>query len=51
MAKAITLVEIVELTLQLSLLDKVPLIEEIVPQMKQELKAVQPVQRTPLRGL
>lgn len=46
-----TLDEIVELTKQLSLLDKVRLIEEIAPQIEQELRAVQPVQRTPLRGL
>lgn len=46
-----TLDEIVELTKQLSLLDKVRLIEEIAPQIEQELKAAQPVQRTPLCGL
>lgn len=46
-----TLDEIVELTKQLSLLDKVRLIEEIAPQIEQELKAAQPMPRTPLRGL
>jgi hypothetical protein len=40
-----TLDEIVELTKQLSLLDKVRLIEEIAPQIEQELKAAQPTQR------
>jgi hypothetical protein len=48
---AMTLDEIVELTKQLSLLDKVRLIEEIVQQIEQEVKAVQPMPRTPLRGL
>lgn len=40
-----TLDEIVELTKQLSLLDKVRLIEEIAPQIEQELKAAQPTPR------
>ena len=40
-----TLDEIVELTKQLSLLDKVRLIEEIAPQIEQELKSAQPTQR------
>lgn len=47
MAKVVSLDEIVELTKQLSLLDKVRLIEEIAPQIEQELKAVQPGPRTP----
>ncbi len=51
MQKAITLDEIVEMTKQLSLLDKVRLIEKITPQIESELSAAQPVQRTPLRGL
>lgn len=51
MAKTITLDEVLELTKQLSLPDKVRLIEEIAPQVEQELKAVQPVQRTPVGGL
>ncbi|HEX9989956.1 MAG TPA: hypothetical protein VGE45_15965 [Chloroflexia bacterium] len=51
MAKAITLEEILELVKQLSLLDKVRLIQEIASQIEQELRTVQPVQRTPLRGL
>ncbi len=46
-----TLDEIVELIKPLSLLDKVRLIEEIAPQIEGELKAAQPVQRYPLRGL
>lgn len=51
MAKTVTLDEIVALTKQLSLLDKVRLIEALAPQIKQELKIVQPTSRTPLRGL
>lgn len=51
MQKAMTLDEIVEMTKQLSLLDKVRLIEKITPQIESELSASQPVQRTPLRGL
>ncbi|MDQ3705686.1 MAG: hypothetical protein M3437_10775 [Chloroflexota bacterium] len=51
MAKAVTLDEIVQLTRQLSLLDKVRLIEQLAPQIEQELKVVQPAERTPLRGL
>jgi hypothetical protein len=41
----VTLDEIVKLTKQLSLLDKVRLIEEIAPQIEQELKATQPTPR------
>ena len=51
MQKAISLDEIVETTKQLSLLDKVRLIEKITPQIESESSASQPVQRTPLRGL
>ncbi len=51
MEKSITLSEIVELTRQLSLVDKVRLIEEIAPQIEEELKAAQSTQRTRLRGL
>jgi hypothetical protein len=51
MAKAITLDEIVKLTKQLSLLDKVRLIEELAPQIERELTVVQPAELTPLRGL
>ena len=54
MEKSITLSEIVELTKQLSLVDKVRLIEEIAPQIEQELKSApqtKPAKRTPLRGL
>ncbi len=46
-----TLDEIVELTKQLSLLDKVRLIERITPQIERELSATQPGQRTPVGGL
>jgi hypothetical protein len=51
MAKAVTLDEIVQLTRQLSLLDKVRLIEQLAPQIEQELKVVQPAELSPLRGL
>jgi predicted phage-related endonuclease len=51
MTEAVSLDEILELTKQLSLLDKVRLIEEIAPQIKRELNAAQVGQRTPLRGL
>ena len=51
MAKAVTLDEIVELTKQLSLVDKVRLIEVLAPQIERELSASEPAQRTPLRGL
>jgi len=47
MAKVPSLDEIVELTKQLSLLDKVRLIEEIAPQIAQELEAAQPIQPAP----
>ncbi len=45
MERTVTLDEIVELTKQLSLLDKVRLIEKVAPQIEQELKAVQPAPR------
>jgi predicted phage-related endonuclease len=51
MANARTLNEIVELTKQLSLLDKVRMVEEIDHQIEGELKAFQPRQRVTLRGL
>lgn len=51
MTKTMTLEEIVQLTKQLSLLDKVRLIEEIAPQIERELQAAQSVPRTPLGGL
>lgn len=51
MAKAVTLTEIVELTKHLSLLDEVPLIEELAPQIARELKAAQATERPLLRGL
>ena len=47
MQKAMTLDEIVEMTKQLSLLDKVRLIEEVAPQIERELQAAQPVSRIP----
>ncbi len=47
MQKAMTLDEIVEMTKQLSLLDKVRLIEKITPQIERELKAAQPMSRIP----
>jgi predicted phage-related endonuclease len=51
MAKATTLQEVIELTRQLSLLDKVRLIKELAPQIERELTTIQPTQRTTLRGL
>jgi hypothetical protein len=45
MADTVTLEEIVELAKQLSLLDKVRLIEKITPQIERELETVQPTQR------
>ena len=45
MAGTITLDEILELTKQLSLLDKVRLIEKITPQIERELQTAQPTPR------
>lgn len=51
MANVVTLEEILELAKQLSLVDKVRLIEQVAPQIEHELRAVQPVPRTPIGGL
>ncbi len=51
MEKTVTLGEVLNLVKQLSLIDKVRLIERTAPQIKQELTDVQPVPRKSLRGL
>ena len=51
MVKAITLEEIVDLTRQLSLRDKVRLIERIAPQIERELSGATSKPRVSLRGL
>jgi len=51
MEKAISLKEALELVKQLSLLDKVRLIEQVAPQIESELTTVKPKQRSSLRGL
>ena len=51
MDKAITLEQVVNLTNQLSLIDKVRLIEYIAPQIERELRAAQPGERASLHGL
>lgn len=51
MAEGVTLQEVLELTKRLSLVDKVRLIEQVAPQIEQELKGAQPVKRTPVGGM
>ncbi len=51
MEKTVTLGEILGLVKQLSLVDKVRLIEQVAPQIEQELVDVQPGPRKSLRGL
>jgi hypothetical protein len=51
MVKALTLEEIVDLTKQLSLRDKVRLIERIAPQIERELAGATSKPRVSLRGL
>ncbi|MBW4631904.1 MAG: hypothetical protein KME30_08350 [Iphinoe sp. HA4291-MV1] len=51
MQKAVTLEEALELIKQLSLVDKVRLIEQVAPQIERELRIVQPKPRKSLRGL
>ncbi len=51
MAKSVALNEIIELTKQLPLLDKVRLIEVLAPQIERELSAAHPAERPLLRGL
>jgi hypothetical protein len=51
MDKTVTLAEALELIKQLSLLDKIRLIEQIAPQIEHELTNIQTKQRKSLRGL
>ena len=53
MLKVVTLKEVLDLAMQLSLVDKVRLIERIAPQIEQELTAARPRKslRKSLRGL
>ncbi len=50
MTKVVTLEEVLELAKQLSLVDKVNLIEKVTPQIKRELN-IQPKPHRSLRGL
>jgi hypothetical protein len=51
MEKAVTLEDALALVKQLSLVDKIRLIEQVAPQIEKELITIQPKQRTSLRGL
>ncbi|MBE9207789.1 hypothetical protein IQ244_14930 [Nostoc sp. LEGE 06077] len=51
MKKAVTLEDALALVKQLSLVDKIRLIEQVAPQIEEELITVQPKQRTSLRGI
>jgi hypothetical protein len=51
MEKSVTLEEALVVVRRLSPVDKARLIEQIVPDLERELKAVQPVPRKSLRGL
>ena len=51
MEKTVTLEATLELVKQLSLLDKVRLIEQIAPQIEKELTNIQPKPRQSLRGI
>ena len=51
MLKVVTLKEVLDLAMQLSLVDKVRLIEGVAPQIEQELTAARPVPRKSLWGL
>ncbi|MBD2299217.1 hypothetical protein H6G80_18355 [Nostoc sp. FACHB-87] len=51
MDKAVTLENALALIKQLSLVDKIRLIEQIAPQIEQELVKIQPPKRTSLRGI
>ncbi|MBD2773217.1 hypothetical protein [Iningainema tapete] len=51
MEKVVTLEEALELVKQLSLVDKVRLIEQVAPQIERELTNAQPQPRKSLRGL
>ncbi|AFY43526.1 hypothetical protein [Nostoc sp. PCC 7107] len=51
MEKAVTLEDALALVKQLSLVDKIRLIEQVAPQIEKELITVQPQQRASLRGI
>jgi hypothetical protein len=51
MKKAVTLDDALALVKQLSLVDKIRLIEQVAPQIEKELISVQSKQRISLRGL
>ncbi len=51
MDKTVTIEEALELVKQLSLIDKIRLIEQIAPQIEKELISIQPKSRQSLRGL
>jgi hypothetical protein len=51
MDKTVTLADALELIKQLSLLDKIRLIEQIAPQIERELTNIQTKPRKSLRGL
>ena len=51
MEKVVTLEEALVLVKQLSLVDKVRLIEQVAPQIERELTTAQPKPRKSLRGL
>ena len=51
METTLTLHDVLPLAKRLSPLDKVCLIEQIVPEIERELEAAQPAQRRSLRGL
>ncbi|BAT56114.1 hypothetical protein NOS3756_51160 [Nostoc sp. NIES-3756] len=51
MEKAVTIEDALALVKQLSLIDKIRLIEQVAPQIEKELISVQSKQRISLRGL
>lgn len=51
MEKTVTLAEILDMVTQLSLVDKVRLIERVAPQIERELAVKPPKPRKSLRGL
>ncbi len=51
MQQGMTLEQVLEAAKQLSLTDKVRLIERVAPQIEREIQATRPTQRKSLRGL
>jgi hypothetical protein len=51
MQQGMTLEQVLEAAKQLSLTDKVRLIERVAPQIEREIQAARPTQRKSLRGL